>query len=298
MSRPAIVQKVTGTREALSLVGILAASILPAVLQAHTDPKRSFSLLSLSADTGISDRGLAIVPLDPTQPHSPDETVQAHPATRPGLTALLRDSWARRFYGVFFVSNLASAIPAVLVLFYVRDRLQAEQFAGLFLVIYFASGAAFLPLWERQRHESERQRPRAISMVLAIVTFLWAFTLSGGDIVPFAIVCILSGSALGADLSIPPAMVADRIDAAGDRERASRYFAANAFCAKSALALATGLSLPVLGLLGYQPGQPIDAGVGLSLAVVYALVPCVIKAVSAVWLFSCPPGDGRAALTV
>ena len=78
-------------------------------------------------------------------------------------------------------------------------------------------------------------------------------------------------------------------DAAGDRERASRYFAANAFCAKSALALATGLSLPVLGLLGYQPGQPIDAGVGLSLAVVYALVPCVIKAVSAVWLFRILP---------
>ena len=284
--------KVTGTREALSLVGILAASILPAVLQAHTDPKRSFSLLSLLLIPVFLAGIWLLFRWFRTQPHSPDKTVQAHPATRPGLSALLRDSWARRFYGVFFVSNLASAIPAVLVLFYVRDRLQAEQFTGLFLVIYFASGAAFLPLWERAAARIGKAKTWAISMVLAIVTFLWAFTLSEGDIVPFAIVCVLSGSALGADLAIPPAMVADRIDAAGDRERASRYFAANAFCAKSALALATGLSLPVLGLLGYQPGQPIDAGVGLSLAVVYALVPCVIKAVSAVWLFRVLPVMG------
>ena len=83
----------------------------------------------------------------------------------------------------------------------------------------------------------------AISMVLAVATFLWAFTLSAGDILPFAVICILSGSALGADLAIPPAIVADRLHAAGDQPRAARYFAANAFCAKSAFALATGLSL-------------------------------------------------------
>ena len=65
-------------------------------------------------------------------------------------------------------------------------------------------------------------------MVLAVATFLWAFTLSGvtssirGDLHSF-------GSALGADLAIPPAIVADRLHAAGDQPRAARYFAANAF---------------------------------------------------------------------
>ena len=70
-------------------------------------------------------------------------------AAAPELIGLLRDPWARRFYGVFFVSSLASAIPAVLVLFYIRDRLEAEQSTGLFLVIYFLSGALFLPVWQR-----------------------------------------------------------------------------------------------------------------------------------------------------
>lgn len=281
--------KVTGMREAFGLVGILTASILPAILLANFDPMQSFSLLSLLL-LPIFLTGLGFFfRWYRTQPRVTQIGGGDDPATTAGLLGLLREPWARRFYGVFFVSNLASAIPAVLVLFYVRDRLEAEAYTGLFLVIYFVSGAAFLPLWERIAARIGKARAWAISMVLAIVTFLWAFTLSGGDIVPFAIVCVLSGSALGADLAIPPAMVADRIDAAGDQRRASRYFAANAFCAKSALALATGLSLPMLGLLGYQPGQPMDAGVGLSLAMVYALVPCLIKAVAAIWLFRVLP---------
>ena len=193
------------------------------------------------------------------------------------------------FIWVFFVSSLASAIPAVLVLFYIRDRLEAEQSTGLFLVIYFLSGALFLPVWQRIAARTGKAKAWAISMVLAVATFLWAFTLSAGDILPFAVICILSGSALGADLAIPPAIVADRLHAAGDQPRAARYFAANAFCAKSAFALATGLSLPALGILGYQPGQPMAAGVGQSLAAVYALVPCLIKTLSAIWLFRAIP---------
>ena len=142
--------------------------------------------------------------------------------TRPsvGLIGLANGRWGRLFYGIFFFSNLASAIPAVLVLFYVRDRLAAEQYTGLFLVIYFLSGAAGLPVWQRLSVHTGKARAWAISMMLAIATFLWAFTLAEGDIVPFAIICCLSGAALGADLAIPPAMVADRIDSIRDHHNA------------------------------------------------------------------------------
>ena len=281
--------KVTGVREAFGLVGILAASILPAVLQARFAPVASFSLVSLFLLPVLLAGVWLFFRWFRRRPPAPENAPAAGRLSASGLRALLREPWSRRFYGIFFISNLASAIPAVLVLFYIRDRLAAEEFTGLFLVIYFLSGAAFLPLWERLASRIGKAKAWAISMVLSIATFLWAFTLSGGDVWPFAIICILSGSALGADLAIPPAMVADRIDAAGDQKLASRYFAANAFCAKSALALATGLTLPALGVLGYQPGQSVDAGVGLALAVVYALVPCLIKAIAAVFLFRTMP---------
>ena len=126
-------------------------------------------------------------------------------------------------------------------------------------------------------------------MALAVGTFLWAFTLSSGDVLPFACICVLSGSALGADLAIPPAIIADRIAAKKDQQRAGSFFAANAFCAKSALAIATGLSLPTLGALGYQPGQTITADVSLFLAMAYSLVPCIIKVISAIWLLRVLP---------
>jgi GPH family glycoside/pentoside/hexuronide:cation symporter len=104
--------------------------------------------------------------------------------------------------------------------------------------------------------------------------------------VPFVIVCVLSGSALGADLALPPALLADRIERAGDQAIASRYFAVATFFAKASFALATGLSLPMLDALGYVPGQPAVAEVGLYLSGVYALAPCAIKIVAAVWLLN------------
>jgi len=38
-------------------------------------------------------------------------------------------------------------VPATLVLFFIRDRLQAAAFEPLFLASYFAAGALSMPLW-------------------------------------------------------------------------------------------------------------------------------------------------------
>jgi len=207
------------------------------------------------------------------------------PAATGGLGDILRSRWGRRFYAIFFVSNLASAIPAVLVLFYIRDRLAAAEWTGLFLLVYFLSGAFSMPVWLAVARRAGKAKAWGLSMVVAIATFVWAFTLGPGDIVPFAIVCVLSGAALGADLALPPAMVADRIAAANDQSRAASYFSASAFFAKASFALATGLTLPLLDGLGYTSGVQATAGVAISLSAVYALVPCAIKLVAAVWLF-------------
>ncbi|HCV12215.1 MAG TPA: MFS transporter, partial [Candidatus Accumulibacter sp.] len=47
------------------------------------------------------------------------------------------------------------------------------------------------------------------SMVVAVASFVWAAGLGAGDIWPFALVCLLSGAALGADLTLPAALLAD-----------------------------------------------------------------------------------------
>ena len=281
--------RITGTREALGLVGILMASVLPSVLRNTYDAAAAFQVVTLALAVLLIGGGwlflrwfakghLACAPSSTDKP-------QTGPASG-GFSSLLRGGWARRFYGIYFISNFASAIPAVLVLFYIRDRLAAESWTGLFLLVYFLSGAASMPVWQMVGRRVGTARAWGISMIVAVITFVWAFTLGAGDIVPFVIVCVLSGSALGADLALPPALLADRIERAGDQAIASRYFAGATFFAKASFALATGLSLPMLDALGYVPGQPAVEEVGLYLSGVYALAPCAIKIVAAVWLLN------------
>jgi Na+/melibiose symporter-like transporter len=85
--------------------------------------------------------------------------------------------------------------------------------------------------------------------------------------------------ALGADLALPAAIAADL----GERQgQAGACFGVWNFVAKLNLALAAGLALPLLALLGYVPG----GGNGLtSLTFAYALLPLAFKALAGALLW-------------
>jgi GPH family glycoside/pentoside/hexuronide:cation symporter len=129
-------------------------------------------------------------------------------------------------------------------------------------------------------------RPRAhlgrISMFVAVASFVWAWGSGAGDVWPFAVVCLLSGAALGADLTLPAALLADLCERpAGGRAaaQAGAYFGWWNLVAKLNLALAAGLSLPLLDLVGYRPGE---GGATAGLAAVYCLLPLLFKSAAAV----------------
>ncbi|WP_208988854.1 MFS transporter [Labrenzia sp. VG12] len=189
----------------------------------------------------------------------------------------MRDRWRGTFFALTALNTFASAIPAVLVLFFIRDRLGAEAYTGLFLLIYFLSGALSMPLWTRLARKFGKIRTWQMSLGAAVLTFCWAVLLQQGDIAAYAAVCAFSGLALGADLALPPAILADHIDADGRQADASRLFSIMAFLSKSALALATGLALPLLGLFGYQPNAPMTLELNFVLSLTYAGIPCILK---------------------
>jgi len=126
-------------------------------------------------------------------------------------------------------------------------------------------------------------------MFLAVLAFVWAYFLRAGDVVPFAIVCALSGIAYGAELAIPPSMLADTVDAQAQRERQRPdgvYFGLWQMIEKFNLAAAAGIALPLLAWSGYEPGA-VQHQAG-SLAVAYALLPCAIKLGAAGLLWAAP----------
>jgi len=126
-----------------------------------------------------------------------------------------------------------------------------------------------------------------LSLVILATVGIWAALLGSGDVAAYTIVCVLSGLALGADLALPAAILADHIALTKAQEAASRLYSIMTFVSKAALALATGLVLPVLGLLGYVPGTLPDTATAMLLSLAYAALPCALKLVTLVWLLRC-----------
>ncbi|MEI7783337.1 MAG: MFS transporter [Betaproteobacteria bacterium] len=260
--------RITGTREALALLGVLLAAVLP-------------SLWSLSGALAVFAGVLVLAWWTWQRSVVPQRLPEG--GAQAGLLQPLRDARFARLLGVFMLNGIASAVPATLVLFFVQDRLQAPAaMEPAFLGVYFLSAAVSMPLWLALVRRLGLARSWLLGMALAVLVFIWAAALSAGDAWPFLLVCALSGLALGADLALPSALLAGLLQTrTGGAAMAGAYFGWWNFAAKLNLALAAGLALPLLGWFGYQPGarEP-QALQALTLA--YCMLPCVLK-VLACW---------------
>lgn len=217
----------------------------------------------------------------------------AHAVTmQEGLGAMLEPFRNNRFcwlFAVLIVNGIAAAIPATLFLFFASDRLQLAPYAGLFLALYFTAGACSMPLWVALARKFGEARSWLIAMLLSASVFVWAFGLSAGAALPFGVICLLSGAALGADLALAPALLAAVIRQAGHSgQREGAYFGVWNWASKMSLALAAGISLPLLEMLGYVPGT--SSGMQ-ALSIAYALLPCLLKVAAAGILLYAPLRD-------
>jgi len=258
---------VTATREAVGLSGVLLAAALPSALAANNaDGLSRFAWVFAFALVG------ALACLRPLR----DEKIAAAPTG--ALFSVLRDRRFAWLLVVFAINGIASAIPATLLLFFIDDVLQARDWEPIFLVAYFLAGALAMPVWTALARRYGKQSAWAIGMLTAIVAFCSAATFGAGDRIPFLVVCIASGIALGADLALPPSILADTIDANKKQtvqHGAGSYFGLWALVTKANLALAAGLALPLVGAFGYRAADPSSNLAALTTA--YALIPCAVK---------------------
>ncbi len=274
--------RIVSWREGQALLGVLVASVLPAVagLSAATvvfaltlgaawlllrrAPAPLIETPGTAASVSAGKIGQSGGPSDPTRAVSPLAT----PAFR-------------RLLAIYLVNGVASAVPATLVLFFIRDKLQAQAYEPLFLASYFAAGALSMPLWTRAVRRFGLARTWLAGMALTIATFAWATLLGAGDVAAYTAVCVASGVALGADLTLPGALLAGVIQRAGHAQRLEgAYFGWWNFATKLNLALAAGIALPLLGAFGYTPGSR-DGAALQALTLAYCLLPCVLKLAAA-----------------
>lgn len=308
--------RVVGWREGAALVGVLMASVLPAVAGLAL----TSAVLAVLLAAGVALLSCAPPPQarpGPAAPAAQPDAGTAHapgsgpgsgpapgsasgpasrPAPRPALLpadaladapagAPLADhglAWRqpafRSLLAVFMLNGIASAVPATLVLFVVRDRLQAPAWEPVFLGGYFLAAALSVPVWLRAVPRLGLAGGWLAGMALALAGFAGVSALGAGDAGLFLAVCLVTGVALGADLTFPGALLAGVVRRAGHGGLAEgAYFGWWQAAAKLNLALAAGLALPLLAAAGYTPGAR-DAQAQAALMAAYAGLPLLLKA--------------------
>ncbi|KMW60192.1 Sugar transporter [Candidatus Rhodobacter oscarellae] len=263
-------------RETGALVGVCAAAAAPVLLaQGSTAPFAAFAsgfcvlvMLALMAM-----RGQWAMP-------------ERRPAVPMKFGDILADRIASRLLLVALFNAAPVAVSSTLFLFFVESRLGAIGWEGPLLVLFFLAAAIAAPLWARAAERFGAKRVLLMGMCLSVAAFGLTLGLGSGDVALFALVCLASGAALGADLTLLPALFSARL--ARIAPGSARAFGLWSFASKATLALAAGVVLPVLELSGFQSGAVNDAAALTALTLLYALLPCVLKTLAILVLIATP----------
>lgn len=291
--------RISGYRETFVLAGTLLAALVPAAqaglpagwrIGGTVAPLTAiFWILALSLPLTLSAL-LAAVP--------ERRNLGLRPLTwAPGLRLLAGNGPLGRLLGAVLLNGLANGLPAALFLIFVGQVLGLKSQAALLLAVYFAAAIFAVPLWVEASRRFGKHRAWSGALALAGLALPCVAFLGKGDFLPFLLICGVTGTALAADLALPPAALADVIDLdtlRGGEQRGGLIFGLFAAATKLAPVLALGLGFPLLALVGV----PIPGGDGggegtgeagapalVGLAVLYGLLPAVLKfaAVALVW---------------
>lgn len=267
--------RLAGWRETGSLVGVCIAATAPVALAgAFDDPFAAFAV-GFAALTLIAVWAMR----KSWSPSSAARTLQS------GLAAMfrpaLRDPIARNLLILALVNAAPVAVTSTLFLFFVESRLDLPALAGIYLLVFFLAAALCAPIWSRLAARFGERRVLLSGMVLSIASFLWAITLGTGDGFGFAVICLASGAALGADMVLLPALFSRRMALIGSE---AAGFGMWSFVSKLSLALTAATLLPALQAAGYATGAVNSEPALWALTLAYAGLPCALKVIALIML--------------
>jgi len=283
--------RVISVREGLGLLGLLAATILPAYLIHLYGGREGYGAMGaiLGCATAVFLLVSGIVVRERPE-------FQGRPSMNPyaGIVATLRNGPFRVLLIAFTCSAIAGAVPAVLVIYVavyiigtpawwaqsIPDWLPTWSY---YLLLYFTCGIVSLPVWNRIAAEYGKKATWGGAIVLATVTSSACFWLAEGTIGFFSLLLVLGGISFGNYQTLPPSMVADLIDhdevhTGGRREGA--YFAIWSFAIKASNAITGFVALQVLERVGYLPGVPQTDTVKMWMLWMYSWFPAIFYLLS------------------
>lgn len=261
----------TTAREAVSLIGMLAALSVPFFLGEGEPVIPAIPVVLIPI--GLLCLGVFFLLVA-----EPSSTVQPATFRQSHFTEVLTKTKFPRLGLIWFITSAASTVPAVLFPIYVEQSLSGtETEQNLSILIYFVAAVVGMPFWLWFAHGRMKHHVMALSTTIVCLTFPIAILLGPGDVQLFYGVCVVTGFALAAELSLAPSMLADvaELDQATTGEhRTAIHFSLWGMTSKIALAVATLLALGSLELVTLT--VPEDSR-GLYVAALYAGLPVLLK---------------------
>ena len=199
------------------------------------------------------------------------------------LLSATRNLQIRNLLFLALVNSSPVAFSSTLFLFFVESRLNAPDWAGIFLILFFLAAAIATPFWTKLADAHGGFKILKISMLLSIISFFGATFLAEGDGLIFSAICLLSGATVGADLALLPVLFARQIE--NSSIVPDLGFSLWNFVSKATLAFAAVISLPLLELVGFNSSGPNSENALLALTFGYAVLPCILKCISIFLLF-------------
>jgi GPH family glycoside/pentoside/hexuronide:cation symporter len=288
--------RVTSWREGVGLLGIVGAGVVAAVFTTlgYTEQESIGAIAWLAITAGVIVLPLLLYLVPDAELGRKSKTKSSPSNILKGLRSLAANGPFVRLLSAWFLNGIANGIPAALFFIYLEHALGAgPDERPIFILTYFVAAISAIPIWLKLSRRLNKHRTWCWAMSLACVAFATVPFIPAGSFSSFAIVCVVTGMGLGADLALPPAIQADVVDYdrwRNKQERTGLQFALWGMSTKLALALSVGIALPVLDIFGFDANSA-EQDSFTALIMIYAVVPIVIKiaAIFVVWNFPLTP---------
>ena len=321
--------RVTASREFFVLGGLMLAALVPMLVEVTADGSGSvgqvFTIIwqdAVGAFTGdLADKeivnrstltgpvlaGLAwtiilvlpvcvfvVLALVKEPPPTKKDTVPL----KEGLRYLWKNGPMRRVLIIALLVVFGEAFRNAVSLFFIRDIIGIPTIGAAYF-FYFIAGLGAIPFWLWLGRKIGKHRAFMCTLItISTVSFANLF-LSYGDYLAFFLLFLVKGFCFGGLQFLPVAMLAGVVDvdtARSGGRRAGTYFAILGLTEKLAVALGTGFSLNLVGLLGFDPSGGVAASteIGvLSLRLVYCCGPIFFFGLAMLFIWSYPLTPAR-----
>ena len=261
-------------REALFVVGIILASLLPAILENYFSAKKSFEIIGFFYFFFICIcAGFFYKFVKPE--------INSSQKLSLNLNKII-DKKLGHFFAIFLSNSIASSIPASLITFYVARVLNLENQIGLFLILYFFGLILGIFFWTKlSKKLNNKSKTWLISSIATVLIFPFCFFLSDGDFALYALICLLSGFSFAGDFCLSYSILGDIIGEKNLQNSESTIFSITNFLVKISFTISSVALIYSLGTI-----RDLGADERQFLSYSYAILPCFFKIISAVLLFN------------